>query len=330
MAVRLVLSPETEQDIREAYDWYENRRFGLGEEFLSCVDACLQRICRMPELHAKVHQDYRTPSTDPFLEIPTMKRREFLAASCLAGVASISQNVRGDTQPASSRTAIELRRYDFSSQEKATRFAQFLAAAFVPAMNRIGVQPVGAFAPLESETSQLYLVLPHESLESAAASRRRLMADQAFLRDGADVLNAPKSDPAYERIESWLLLAFCDWPRVTVPSDKPTRLFQLRIYESHSQAKALKKVEMFNEGGEIAIFEKTGLGPVFFGEALIGSHLPNLTYMLGFDDQAALDAAWDAFRAHPDWQTLKADPQYQDTVSNITDIRLRPLDCSQI
>jgi plasmid stabilization system protein ParE len=59
MAVRLVLSPETEQDIREAYDWYENRRFGLGEEFLSCVDACLQRICRMPELHAKVHQDYR-------------------------------------------------------------------------------------------------------------------------------------------------------------------------------------------------------------------------------------------------------------------------------
>ena len=59
MAVRLVLSPETEVDIREAYDWYENRRFGLGEEFLSCVDACLQRICRMPELHAKVHQDYR-------------------------------------------------------------------------------------------------------------------------------------------------------------------------------------------------------------------------------------------------------------------------------
>ncbi len=59
MAVRLVLSPETELDIREAYDWYENRRFGLGEEFLSCVDACLQRICRMPELQAKVHQDYR-------------------------------------------------------------------------------------------------------------------------------------------------------------------------------------------------------------------------------------------------------------------------------
>jgi hypothetical protein len=41
MAVELVLAPEAEQDIYEAYGWYEKRRFGLGEEFLSCVDACI-------------------------------------------------------------------------------------------------------------------------------------------------------------------------------------------------------------------------------------------------------------------------------------------------
>ena len=59
MAADLVLAPEAAQDIDEAYRWYEERRFGLGEEFLSCVDACIQAICRMPELHAKVHKDYR-------------------------------------------------------------------------------------------------------------------------------------------------------------------------------------------------------------------------------------------------------------------------------
>ena len=59
MAVELVLAPEAEQDISEAYDWYEARRYGLGEEYLTCVDACIQSICRMPELHAKVHDDYR-------------------------------------------------------------------------------------------------------------------------------------------------------------------------------------------------------------------------------------------------------------------------------
>jgi len=39
MAVELVFAPEVEQDVEEAYQWYKDRRIGLGEEFLSCVEA---------------------------------------------------------------------------------------------------------------------------------------------------------------------------------------------------------------------------------------------------------------------------------------------------
>jgi plasmid stabilization system protein ParE len=59
MAARLVVAPEAAQDIDEAYDWYEGRRVGLGEDFPSSVDACIQAICREPEMHAKTHEDYR-------------------------------------------------------------------------------------------------------------------------------------------------------------------------------------------------------------------------------------------------------------------------------
>jgi hypothetical protein len=59
MAARLALAPEAEQDIQEACDWYEERRPGLGEDFLTCVDASIQIICRNPELFAKVHDEYR-------------------------------------------------------------------------------------------------------------------------------------------------------------------------------------------------------------------------------------------------------------------------------
>ena len=59
MAAELVLAPEAEQDIHEAYDWYERRRLGLGEEFLSCVDAAIQRIRRTPEIHGQIHENYR-------------------------------------------------------------------------------------------------------------------------------------------------------------------------------------------------------------------------------------------------------------------------------
>ena len=49
MAAELIFAPEVQQDVDEAYSWYEDRRPGLGEDFLSCVDACIQVICRMPE-----------------------------------------------------------------------------------------------------------------------------------------------------------------------------------------------------------------------------------------------------------------------------------------
>ncbi len=58
MAVELIIAQEAQQDVEEAYGWLEDSRPGLGEEFLACVDACIQAICRMPELYAKVHEEY--------------------------------------------------------------------------------------------------------------------------------------------------------------------------------------------------------------------------------------------------------------------------------
>jgi toxin ParE1/3/4 len=59
MAAELIVAPEAEQDIAEAYSWYEGRRPSLGEEFMSCVDACIEAIRRTPEMHARVHEEYR-------------------------------------------------------------------------------------------------------------------------------------------------------------------------------------------------------------------------------------------------------------------------------
>jgi plasmid stabilization system protein ParE len=59
MAAEFIIAPEAEHDIAEAYAWYEGRRTGLGEEFLSCVEASLEAIRRTPEMHAVVHENYR-------------------------------------------------------------------------------------------------------------------------------------------------------------------------------------------------------------------------------------------------------------------------------
>ena len=59
MAVRLVLAPEVEKDITEAFAWYEDQRAGLGEEFLASVEAALEAIRRNPESRSAVHENYR-------------------------------------------------------------------------------------------------------------------------------------------------------------------------------------------------------------------------------------------------------------------------------
>ena len=59
MGVNLIIAPEAAKDLAEAYDWYEGRRLGLGEDFLSCVDASIQMICRIPEMYPRAYEHYR-------------------------------------------------------------------------------------------------------------------------------------------------------------------------------------------------------------------------------------------------------------------------------
>ena len=272
-----------------------------------------------------------------------MHRRDFLAASGAAVVGAaglaVPQSAGAQDAKPSGKQLIELRTYHFASPDKRDDFAEFLTRAMMPALERAGVGPVGAFEllakdnpalKLAADSNDLYIVLSYDSFGEFVGLPDRMAADFNFLQAGLSVLTAPKSDPAFTRYESQLMLGFDQCPRVEAPMKAASRLLQLRIYESHSTERAKKKIAMFNEGGEIAIFRRLEMHPVFFGQSLTGSKLPNLTYMLAFEDQQAMDNAWNAFRGDPEWKMLSADEQYKDTVSNITNLVLRPIEGSGI
>ena len=129
------------------------------------------------------------------------------------------------------------------------------------------------------------------------------------------------------------MMAFEAMPRVEAPKPaSPSRVFELRTYESHNEGAGLKKIEMFEKGGEIAIFRRVGLTPVFFGRTVIGPSMPNLTYMVTFPDAAARDKAWATFRDDPEWVKLRQTAGYSNAeiLTNITIPLLRPTDYSQI
>jgi hypothetical protein len=269
-----------------------------------------------------------------------MKRRRFIAASIAASTLAATGRTVGQASSAeasagSRREFYQLRRYNLLSGQQSKITESYISGALIPALARLGIGPVGAFKlDIGPETPAYYLLIPSASVEMLAELDLRLAEDAEFLKAADPFWNATSAAPAFQRAEISLLAAFKGWPKITPPpaaATKAKRIFQLRTYESPSDGEHVRKVEMFHSG-EFEIFLKAGFHPVFFGDTLIGSRMPNLTYMLSFADLAELDAKWDIFRNDPAWKKLSADPRFafDAIVTNITNLILSPLDCSQV
>ena len=263
-----------------------------------------------------------------------MQRRQFLTASLAATAAAAARGASAQTLQTSDREFYQIRRYQLQSGPQGKLTADYFSV-LIPALNRLGMTPVGAFQlKFGPETPANYLVIPSRSVESLVTIDQQLAKDEEFLKLADPFWNAPAVSPAFVRVESWLLSAFAGWPRLTVPTTTATgakRIFQLRTYESASMRDHLRKIEMFHSG-EFDVFKSSGAQMVFFGDTLIGSRMPSLTYMLSFEDDAQMDKDWETFGSDPRWKKLVADPRFgfEQTVSNISNLVLGPLPMSQI
>jgi hypothetical protein len=263
-----------------------------------------------------------------------LERRRFLTTSLAA--ATLAAAREGAAQPpAAAREYYQLRRYQLQAGPQTKIVESYFEDALIPALTRMGLGPIGAFKlDYGPETPAFYLLIPGRSIEALATIDLRLAQDTVFLKAAEPFWNAPATAPAFLRAESSLLAAFEGWPRLTPPgasAPKSKRIFQLRTYESPSDAAHVRKVEMFHKG-EFEIFEKAGCHPVFFGDTLLGTRMPQLTYMLSFANLTELEKSWTAFSADPDWKKLSASPRYayEAIVSNISNLVLSPLAASQI
>jgi hypothetical protein len=258
-----------------------------------------------------------------------MQRRDFLTASAVTAAAASLPVAAHAQAPADGREYYEWRTYRATDAEHRQRIGDYLEKAALPAWKRMGLGPVGVFTETgDGATDAVHVLLVYPSLEKFAAAREALESDAEYLKAGADYLAAKKDDPAFERIQSSLMVAFAGMPRLAVPQGKP-KVFELRTYESHSEERARRKIDMFNNG-EIPLFVEAGFENVFFSETLVGDRLPNLKYMLAAPDMDANKAGWRKFTSLPGWLAIRDLPEYKDTVSKATPLFLEPMPFSQI
>ena len=225
----------------------------------------------------------------------------------------------------------EIRVYHITDKIQESRVDAYLKDAYLPALHRAGIPVVGVFKPIETDTAfygkLIYVFIPIRTVDEYSQLPGILGKDKVYTEAGKSFLDAVYDNPPYIRYESILLKAFMNMPQPAFPkhfTSPSERIYELRSYESATEAKAAKKIEMFNQGGEIALFEKLKFNAVFYGEVLTGSSKPNLMYMITFSDMKSHDEHWKAFVEHPDWIKLKGLEEYLNTVSKNNTFLLHP------
>jgi hypothetical protein len=263
-----------------------------------------------------------------------MKRRNVLKGGLAAGIGGVIGSGEAGAQTGGNHF-FELRTYELRNDFKPARIQEFFQTHFLGAMKRAGVGPVGCFSVVSGFRSPaLVVLLDYPSLQAMQTAMERTLGDKTYAEGWRAFETGTGGELPYVRYDSVLLRAFDSHPKVEVPpsdAKRAPRVFEIRTYESRSAFSLREKVTMFNQE-EIKIFRNCGFAPVFFGESVIATRMPHLTYMVGFDDMASRDKAWDKFRADPDWVRIRTKPGWTDpeAVSNSHTAFLRPTSYSEI
>jgi hypothetical protein len=239
---------------------------------------------------------------------------------------SVHAQAKGKTTP----EYYQLETYYFATSQQETLIDKYLETAYLPALHGYGLKNIGVFKPIANDTASIkivYVLIAFKDWKQVKAIAEKLQTNTNYLAKASEFVDAPFDAPAYKRKEITLIKAFAMMPNLALPAltaPLSERVYELRSYESATDNLYRKKVHMFNEGGEVALFKRLGFNAIFYGDVVAGAKMPNLIYMTSFNNMQDRNAHWDVFRNDPEWKSLSGNAMYQHTVSKADIILTRP------
>jgi hypothetical protein len=229
-----------------------------------------------------------------------------------------------------SREFYQLKVYTLNNGDQEQRLDAYLETALIPALHRQGLKDIGVFKQHPNKfvlANKVYVLIPFTDIAVVAHMEDKLQQDAEFMGAGARFWDAPYDNPPFERVNTIVMRAFSEMSKMkpsAVTGPKADRVYELRNYESPTDAKYWNKVDMFNAGGEVALFADLGFNAVFYAEVLAGDRMPNLMYMTTFPNMEKRDALWEAFFSSEKWTALKNDEKYKNNMKKAEVILLYP------
>ena len=248
-----------------------------------------------------------------------INRRSFMGT--LGGLGMLT-SAAFDTAASEKRRIFVLEHYYLKNGTQGGRMHDYCKAA-IPALGKVHTGPkIFLEALVAPHMHQIAVLLGFESLDELWSVQSKIHGDAELTKAFETWENHPEQP--YEHFSTALLEATDYCPEVKAdPTPRQTpRIFELRTYHSptYRQLKALH--ERF-AGPEIKIFHRTGVHPILYTSTLIGPNMPNLTYVIPFENLAEREKAWAAFSADPEWVKVRAESiEKHGQISSVSQISL--------
>ncbi len=235
--------------------------------------------------------------------------------------ASITNNSNSNIEKKKLRDYYLIQIYHCSSAKQITAIDTFLKNIYLPFMHKNGIKKIGVFAPLSNDTAldkRLFIWMPFKSIEKIDELDQTIENLDPMGKEPILHLENADSSLPFTRIEKIISRAFKFQPEYVKNSTltkSSSRVYEYRSYESPTENLHLRKVHMFNEGGEITLFASLNFNAIFYSKVIAGSRMPNLIYMTSFNNMEDRNAHWKSFGEAPHWKKISAAPEYKNSVN---------------
>jgi NIPSNAP len=178
------------------------------------------------------------------------------------------------------------------------RLHEYFAKTLVPKIAGLWSGPkIFLEALIAPHMPQIVVIYGFGSLDELWSVHGKSLADPDLMK-AYDALDSGP-EPSFETLDTTLLEAAPYSPEIAAVPDGKARIFELRVYHSPTFRQLTALHERFS-GPEIEIFHRVGIHPILYCSTLIGPNIPNLTYLIPFENLAAREKDWTAFAADPE------------------------------
>ncbi len=194
--------------------------------------------------------------------------------------------------------------YELINGTQTARAHEYFSKHRIPSLQKIHDGPILVLeAVVAPHVPQISFLTGFSSLDQMAQVMAKAGSNADLMKSYEEWEKGP--EPPFEKLNNVLIEAAPYSPELKAEKREKPRLFEWRFYHSPTFTQLRLLHERF-AGPEIKIFQRVGIHPALYASTMVGPDIPNLTYLIPFDNLDAREKAWATFGADPEWIKVRA------------------------